>query len=437
MKQRGRHRRRRRGRALRATLAGAAFALTAAATMISASQATVTGDSGALEPLDLTAPARAGALRLTEQRVPEPWLERLSAAMDGPVAADVVLGTAERTLRDEAACSARERDALPVVPAATRAYCWDEDDVRGWLPGAVTTSADASADGRWGTHRVVAAAWSRADGTPGGGLARVALVDTDVPARPRYTSVLLAVPADGGRDYTGLASPVTGLAWYRDKLLVTTGAGDRNALYVYDLDGIQRATSDARTVGRVPGGWAAYGYRYVLPAVASYGLPDTAGAARPAALSVDRGTEPDSLVAAERVPAHADHPARLWRYALDEGPDRGGLPVTDPAGRVSAWEAYRTRATEVRGVLSYRPAGAERARWYLARASGGPDGRGTLARRDTEGAGAAECGADRSHRCWSGPAGSLAYAAQTGEVWSQADGTLFALPLAAVRDALD
>lgn len=41
MKQRGRHRRQKRGRALRAFLAGTALALTAAATMISASQATV------------------------------------------------------------------------------------------------------------------------------------------------------------------------------------------------------------------------------------------------------------------------------------------------------------------------------------------------------------------------------------------------------------
>ena len=51
MKHRGRHRRRRRGRALRATLAGTALALTAAATLISASQATVADAPGALKPV--------------------------------------------------------------------------------------------------------------------------------------------------------------------------------------------------------------------------------------------------------------------------------------------------------------------------------------------------------------------------------------------------
>lgn len=50
MSARGRHRRRKRGRALRAVLTGAALGLTAAATMISASQATVGSDPGALKP---------------------------------------------------------------------------------------------------------------------------------------------------------------------------------------------------------------------------------------------------------------------------------------------------------------------------------------------------------------------------------------------------
>lgn len=51
MKHRGRHRRRRRGAAVRAFLAGTALALTAAATLISASQATVAENPGALKPL--------------------------------------------------------------------------------------------------------------------------------------------------------------------------------------------------------------------------------------------------------------------------------------------------------------------------------------------------------------------------------------------------
>ncbi|WP_121749834.1 hypothetical protein [Streptomyces sp. E2N166] len=435
MKQRGRHRRRRRGRALRAALTGAALALTGAATLISASQATVADDPGALEPL--TSAAETDALRLTEHRVPRPWLDRLSTAMGGPVGVDAVLGSADHTLRDAADCTAGERESLPVSPAATRAYCWEEGDTAGWRPGAVTTSGDADEDGRWGAHRVILSAWTRDDGTPEGGLARVSFVDADDPDHLSYTSALLAVPVDGGHDYRGLASPVSGMVWYQDKLLVTAGSGDRDALYVYDVDRVQRATTDADAVGRVPGGWAADGHPYVLPAVASYRLADADGAARPGAISLDRGTVPDSLVASERVPADDDRPTRLWRYAFGTDPARTGLPATDSSGHVDAVEAYETGAAEVGGVLSHRPAGAARSDWYLGRAAGGHDGRGTLWRQDTEGARATECGADRSQRCWSGQAGSLSYWAQTGEVWSQSGRMLFALPLTSIEDALD
>ncbi|MFE9702072.1 hypothetical protein [Streptomyces sp. NPDC005930] len=436
MKQRGRHRRRRRGRALRAALTGAALALTGAATLISASQATVADDPGTLKPL--TSAADTDPLRLTEHRVPTAWLDRLSAAMGDPVGVDTVLGSADRRLREGADCTAGEREELPVSPAATRAYCWDEADTDGWRPGAVTTSADADEDGRWGTHRVVLSAWSRDDGTPQGGLARVSFVDADGPGRLGYASALLAVPVDGGHDYRGLASPVTGMVWYQDKLLVTAATGDREALYVYDVDRVQRATTAADAVGRVPGGWAAGGHRYVLPAVASYRLPDTDGAARPGAISLDRGTAPASLVASERVDADGGRPARLWRYALrtTTDPVRTGLPATDPAGHVNAVEAYETGAAEVGGVLSYRPPGTARTEWYLGRTAGGHDGRGTLWRQDTEGARASECGADRSQQCWSGRAGSLSYAAPTGEVWSQSGRMLFALPLSAIVDAI-
>jgi hypothetical protein len=422
---------------LRAALTGAALALTGAATLISTSQAEVADGPGALKRL-----AATDALRLTERRVPEPWLDRLSASMGEPVGADAVLGSADRALRDAADCPDGEREALPVSPAATRAYCWDARDTRGWRPGAVTTSADA--DGPWGAHRVVLSAWSHDDGSLGGGLTRVSFVDADDPGRLRHTSALLTVPVDGGRDYRALASPVSGMVWYRDKLLVTAGAGERDALYVYDLDRVQRATADADAVGRVPGGWAAHGHPYVLTAVASYRPAGTPDAARPAALSLDRGTVPAALVASEHVPAGADRPTRLWSYALrtdrgpgsGEGPDRAGLPATDSAGHVDAREAYETTVTEVTGVLSYRPAGSGHADWYLGRTAGDGTGRGMLWRQDAKDARAARCGADRSRQCWSAPSGPLSHPARTGEVWSQSGRMLFALPLTSLEDAL-
>ncbi|MFI8189988.1 hypothetical protein ACIF8T_14495 [Streptomyces sp. NPDC085946] len=429
MKHRGRHRRRRRGRALRAALAGAALALTGAATLISTSQATVADDPGALKPL--TRSTATSALRLAEERVPGPWLDRLSSAMGRPVDAAAVLAGTDRRLREAADCPRADRDALPVEPAATRAYCWAEADTRGLRPGAVTTSGDADDDGRWGGKRVILSAWSRGDGPDAGGTARVAFIDADDPARLSYAWALLAVPVDEGRDYRELRSPVTGMVWYQDKLLVTAGGPDGGTLYVYDVHRVHRAGVDASAVGRVAGGWSAAGSRFVLPAVASYRLPGGADAPRLGGISLDRSTAPDSLVASERVPADHDRPTRLWRYPFSDDPARSGLLATDAAGQAPALEAYETRTPEVAGVLSY---GSD---WYLARAAGDPDGRGTLWRQDTDGARAARCGADGTRRCWSGGASPLSYWEETGEVWSQSGRMLFALPLASVGRSLD
>ncbi|MFF7733318.1 hypothetical protein [Streptomyces sp. NPDC007984] len=436
MKHRGRHRRRRRGRALRATLAGTALALTAAATLISASQATVADAPGALKPV--AASGEAGRLPLTEHRVPERWLDRLASKMGRPVGVGAVLEGADLPLRNASGCPSAERRSLPVEPAATRAYCFGGADTRGWRAGAVTTSGDADDDGLWNGNRVILSGWTRGaaggsmDGpAPGQGLAKVAFVDANDPRALRYTWALLAVPVDGGRDYRGLVSPLSGMVWYQDKLLVTTREGDRDALYVYDMDRIQRATVESGAVGRVRGGWAAHGYRFVLPAVGSYTLPRGEDTSRPATVSLDRSTSPDSLVASEWVPADSDRRTRLWRYALSRDPARAGLLSTGFSGEADPVETYETKTADVRGVLA-RGSG-----WYLDRAAGSPGGHGTLWRQDTEGAAATECGPDETRHCWSGGSGSLSYWESTGEVWSQSGRTLFALPLTSIDRALD
>lgn len=456
MKHRGRHRRRRRGRALRAFLSGTALALTAAATMISVSQATVDENPGPLEPL------AAADARLTEELVPARTLDRLASAMGRPVGIGTLLADADGSLRPAAECSPADRAAAPVGPAPARVHCWDADDTRGRHAGAVTTSGDADDDGRWGGLRVIVSGWSEAghpqgaagrtfegrtpsggpaaaegrphaepdsgDGRPqdGSRLARVSFVDADHTsgsAHLPYTSALLTVPVDGGRDYAPLASDLSGMVWYQDKLLVTAG----NALYVYDVNRIQRANVTAPAVGRVPGGWSAHGLRYVLPAVGSYRLD--ADGTRLGALSLDRSTAPDSLVAAERTDGDAGTGTRLWRYSFDTDPARPGLLATDTVGRAAPDQMFRTKVSDVRGVLSYR------SHWYVTRADG--DGPGTLWRQDPQGAKVARCGTDLSSRCWSGTTASLSYWAGTGEVWAQSGRTLFAVKLSEIDESLD
>jgi hypothetical protein len=431
---------------VRAVLSGTALALTAAATLISASQASVGDNPGALKPL--TSSAELGRLRLTERPVPEQTLDRLAMAMGRPVGVDAVLGSADRALRDADGCSPEERKALPVEPAATRAYCWDTADAatRQWQPESVTTSGAAGAGGRWAGHRVILSGWTHSGGSAADrGLARVAFVDADDPAHLTYTWALLAVPVDGGRDLRGLVSQVSGMVWYRDKLLVTTSAGERDALYVYDLNRIQQATVAGDAVGRVPGGWSAHGYRWVLPAVASYrpaggtcgrtaagsGLPCPTG------LSLATGTAPAGLVASEAAPTGSGRHTRLWRYSFSEDPTRSGLLAADSGGTVSADEAYETKADGVRGVLPAGTGPSAGADWYLARAAGHEGGHGTLWRQDMRGAEATECGSsDDTHHCWGDGTGSLAYWEQTGEVWSLSGRVLFALPLSSVDRAL-
>ncbi|MGV9338756.1 hypothetical protein [Streptomyces sp. NPDC003688] len=447
MKHRGRHRRRRRGMALRAVLTGTGLALTAAATLISASQATVTGDPGALTPL--TAQVDTAPLRLQENLVPARTLDRLAGSMGRPVGVDAVLRDADRAMRVGSACDSEERATLPLAPTATRSYCWDRADTAdtAWRPASVTTSGDADEDGVWGTHRVVLTGWSHSTTEGSGaerGLARVAFTDFDDPARPVYRWVLLVVPENGGSDYRGLDSGISGMVWYDNKLLVSAGRTGAEALYVYDLDRIQRTTVDEPAIGRVPHGWSAAGYRYVMPAIGSYRFHDgrcgTSGPPCPGPLSLDRGTSPDSLVAGEQTPASGERRTRLWRYAFSGAPARGGLLATDSTGRADAAEVYRTRARGIRGVLSYHRPGTDMSSWYIGTQPKSANDRGGLWRQDTRGATAARCGSDSSHHCWTDPAGSagsLSYWQETGEVWSLSDRMLFAVPLARLEESLD
>ncbi|GHG89225.1 hypothetical protein [Streptomyces lanatus] len=422
MKHRGRHRRRRQGRAVRAFLAGTALALTAAATMISASQATVGDNPGALTPL--TRSAQTAALRLQERPVPQATLDQLSAGMGKPVGVSAVLETADRSLRGADSCTDTERTALPVAPAATRAYCWDAADTRAWRAGAVTTSGDADDDGWWNDNRVILSGWSQ--GTADRGLARVAFVDAGDLTHLRYASALLVVPQDGGRNYRALSSRLSGMVWYQDKLLVTAADG----LYVYDMNRVQRTTVDSGAVGRVERGWSANGYRFVLPAIASYRLTGGREAPRIGTISLDRATAPDSLVVGERTVADSDHPARLWRYDFDKNPSRPGLLSTDTTGSASPVEAFETEASGIAGVLSR---GNE---WYVTRAPSNTDRHGTLWRQDREDAQATRCGEENGPRCWGIEVGPLSYWEATGEVWSQAGGMLFAVPMGSIDEAL-
>jgi hypothetical protein len=434
---RGRHRRRRRGVALRALLGGTALALTGAATVISVSQAT-DDTPGGLRRL----PAAMGPA-LQEEAVPWPRLDALADRLGGPVPLRTVLREAEHEMPAGEDCA--EEEALPAEPVAARSYCWAEPDARDedWAP--VSVAAPADGDRRWGEDPVVVSAWTRTEDADGPGSARVAFVDAGDPGRLTYTWGLLALPtpqAEGtaGDGYRPLGAELRGMVWYQDKLLATVGRPDGGeTLHVFSLDRVHRAQ----------GTRADDGSRFVLPAVASYrlrggGCPeDDGGSACLGALSVDRTTSPDTLVAAER---RAEGPSRLWRYTFSRYPGREGLLSLDGGGVARPVESYRTEATGIRGVVAHRAEGGADDRWYLAadprEAEGG---RGALwAQSEGERtASAARCGNYDLPFCWAAGARGLAYRSGTGELWGVADApgnegrALFAVPLREVDASLE
>ncbi|MCX5600720.1 hypothetical protein OOK29_21455 [Streptomyces phaeochromogenes] len=432
MTYRGRHRRRTKGRVLRAALSGTALALTAAATIISTSQAAGSDNPGPLT--SITSSSEVNKLQLHENLVSGTTLDTLQSGMGGNVGVGAVLDSANHPMRNKAECDATESAALPVEPTATRAYCWDSGDAttQKWLPQSVTTSGDADNDGKWGPDRVILAGWTHNDhkaGEPADdkGLARIAFIDANDPNNLKYRWVLLVAPLSGGNDFGAVRSHVGGMVWYQDKLIVTAknGADHNNALFVFDMNSILRADVNSTEIGKVSGGWSARGYQYVMPAIGSYNL--TGGACSASndnavpcfgSISLDRTSTPDSLVANEWFSSGGSEPARVWRYYYSTASDRTGLLGSNASDNVNADEAYETKAVGLQGVLSHKPSGASKADWYTGYAPGTRDRHGTLWRQNESTAKATKCGGGGSYACWGQHTESLSYWQETGELWT-------------------
>ncbi|WP_406487546.1 hypothetical protein [Streptomyces phaeochromogenes] len=432
MTYRGRHRRRTKGRVLRAALSGTALALTAAATIISTSQAAGSDNPGPLT--SITSSSEVNKLQLHENLVSGTTLDTLQSGMGGNVGVGAVLDSANHPMRNKAECDATESAALPVEPTATRAYCWDSGDAttQKWLPQSVTTSGDADNDGKWGPDRVILAGWTHNDhkaGEPADdkGLARIAFIDANDPDNLKYRWVLLVAPLSGGNDFGAVRSHVGGMVWYQDKLIVTAknGADHNNALFVFDMNSILQADVNSTEIGKVSGGWSARGYQYVMPAIGSYNL--TGGACSASnnnavpcfgSISLDRTSTPDSLVANEWFSSGGSEPARVWRYYYSTASDRTGLLGSNASDNVNADEAYETKAVGLQGVLSHKPSGASKADWYTGYAPGTRDRHGTLWRQNESTAKATKCGGGGSYACWGQHTESLSYWQETGELWT-------------------
>jgi hypothetical protein len=328
-------------------------------------------------------------------------------------------------------CDSGEAASLPINPKATRSMCWDagDDTTTAWNPQGITSSGDADDDGSWGTNRLILSGWHNTDTGDRGNDARIAFIDYNNPASPRYRWVYLVDPNDAGTDFAAAKAHVGGMVWYGDKLLVSAVGNSRVAIRVFDLDHILQATDGSATIGRTGRGWAAYGYQYVMPEVGRYEY--TAGACTMAnntgtpcfsSISLDRSTSPDSLVAAEYFDNGTG--SRLFRYPF--GADY--LLAATSSGAVTATAAHRSGVANAQGVLSWN------GRWYVAHSSSTDHGQ--LWRVTTGATGASGTCTSPTSRvmCWALHPEALTHWYSDGLVWSQSEApgqrAVFAVPLA-------
>lgn len=276
-------------------------------------------------------------------------------ALVGELAKSMPPATVAAVMRDanRATRTLGSTPALKGVPNVANGFRWNpgDDAVRTWYPQGITSSADATADGKWGANRITLVSWYGKGEDAAKGV-RISFVDTDRLRGAHYRHVLLVEPyrgAGGKATCRTVKIHAGGIAWYGSYLYV---ADTRAGLRVFDVRRMLRATSAA----------PAAGYKYVLPQVNAYRQP-AGGDLVFSFVSVDRGSAPPSLLTGEYRKGKPG--ARVVRWPLDAASDRLA------GGEAHATGAYVLPQTNVQGALS---AGGK----LFLSTSAGADTNGTL-----------------------------------------------------------
>jgi hypothetical protein len=372
----------------------------------------------------LTSIATSG-LGLTYVATGQGALDALDAALPN-VGVAQVLASANHPMR---ACDAGEAASLPINPTATKSMCWDSGDATttAWNPQGITSSGDADGDGAWGANRLILSGWQYT-GDDRRNDARIAFIDYNDPANPTYRWVYLVDPNDTGSNFTAAKAHLGGILWYGDKLLVSAVGNTGVAIRVFDMEHILQTTDSSATIGKTSSGWAAYGYQYVMPEIGRYQytagtctMANNTGTPCFSAISLDRSTSPDSLVAAEYFADGTG--SRLFRYSF--GADY--LLAATSSGAVTAAAAYRSGVANAQGVLSWND------RWYVAHSSATSNGQLWRLTPGATGVAKTCANATSAVMCWALHPEALTYWYSDGLVWSQSEApderAVFALPL--------
>lgn len=401
--------------------------LTAGATLVAS--ATASADTPYKDPLEKVSSSTFG---LTWHPVTAATTANLDSKLNN-VGVTEVLNSANHPTRS---CSSAEAETLPTAPAVSTSFCWDTGDAatEDWHPQSITSSGDADDDGAWGANKLLLAGWSyvgTATAEHPHNTVRVAFIDYNDPSAPKYRWVLLVTPISGGEDFRAIQAHAGGISWYGDKLFVSGQQGDNNALYVFSMQHILQASVNDSDIGKVDGGYSAWGYQYVMPAIGSYGYDTTCSGGVDTgtpcfdSISLDRKSVPNSLVTTEYL--NNGTKARLVRYDFGSDYLLGGSSAGGAGTAVSAHEAFLSGVGNIQGVL------AQGDTWYVAHSSGSSGVHGSLWTQTT-GSSTPTCGG--TYQCWAEHGESLSLWSSTGRVWSLTEWpglrTVFAVPLSSL-----
>ncbi|MER6995022.1 hypothetical protein [Streptomyces sp. NPDC000410] len=324
-----------------------------------------------------------------------------------------ILKYANRDLNPGGKCATDPFDTggkAKALPPAKK-YCFESADAKSkeWIPQAVTGVSDATKDEKWGTERPIligsydainpgrknGCGAKESDQCQEKGV-RITFVD---PATKKYRHALLvwpyvdkskkinfdAVHANEKKGQNGIH--IGGMAWYKNYLYV---ADTYNGIRVFDMSKIMDLDPDNKpsTKDKVAGGyktditakgknkigrhgktWYSFGYRYVMPQVATWTFKAkqynkakekdtkdrngkvikkgkkitycaTSGAPKSSYLSIDRSVSPHVLVMGEYCRPTDKHPStgRLTGYAIDS--KSGRLVSGGGVTKTPAWGYY-------------------------------------------------------------------------------------------------
>jgi hypothetical protein len=313
-------------------------------------------------------------IRAAAARAPKPLVAanfRLRASGHNPVIAELDARLPSVSVAAVVASANRKGRACRPHPKAVAAFCWQPGDASTavWYPQGVTTSADASADGRYEGKTVIVTSWyyKGHGGTKG---VRVSFVDYARPVRPRYRHVLLVEPyrdRAGNPSFRAVPAHAGGIAWYGHYLYVAdTYAG----LRVFDTRHLWKVSmGDGSKIGRqADGSYHAHDYAYALPQALRFAASTTGGyrPLRHSAVSLDRTSTPHSVIVPEYDAGGAG--TRVVRFPIDESTR---LLRPSPDGYVHGDEAYRVDIRSMQGATAV-------GRRFFVSSSRGVDRRGSI-----------------------------------------------------------